>query len=90
MSAYTDFEQGQTTRALARNLIRERLARLAGVAQRKRGYREREAAFIASLKRGAKTDAAGNPRETFDAAHLERVRQARNLLENAAGEAVRR
>lgn len=42
--------------------------------------RLRELAFIAKLKRGNKTDSAGNPSESLNTAHLDKVRQARNLL----------
>ena len=45
-----------------------------------RRQKQRERAFIASLKQSPKSDAAANPSESVNTPLLNQIRQARNLL----------
>jgi len=51
-----------------------------GEALKARQFKQREQAFIASLKQTVKTDALGSPSESRNPALISQVRQARNLL----------
>ena len=45
-----------------------------------RQRKQREQAFIASLKQSPKADVIGNPSESVNTPLLDQIRQARNLL----------